>query len=364
MAKVKKSKAKKWTYLVDFEVNGKRYVRSTRTQDRKTAELALKEIEVQIAKGFFDKEEFRQKKAVSYEEFVQEYLEYSSKRKARKTYLRDRLTFKNFEKFVGAPSLRSIGRKLADDYVNHRVDSVSKSTVNLELRHLKAAFTVAVKWGYVDQNPFKGVKPLVLPQRAPSFFTEEQLQSILKRIEEHWLRNVVLFAARTGVRIGELVNIEWTDVDFDNAEISIRNKKDFTTKSKKERTIPFKDEVFGVLTGISRTGNYVFESRCGGRKSSARISKLFTKYLREAGYGKEFIFHSLRHTFASHLVQKGVSLYIVSKLLGHSNIKTTEVYAHLSPETFHDAVSLLGAQHPTTSTQLSVVHAKQANLDA
>jgi len=105
-------------------------------------------------------------------------------------------------------------------------------------------------------------------------------------------------------------------------------------------------------------------SRCGGRKSGARISKLFTKYLREAGYGKEFTFHSLRHTFASHLVQNGVSLYIVSKLLGHSDIKVTEIYSHLSPETFHDAVSLLGAQQPAASTKLSVVHAKQANLDA
>ena len=240
---------------------------------------------------------------------------------------------------------------------------MSKSTVNIELRHLKAAFTLAVQWCYVDENPFQGIKPLSIPQRTPTFFTEEQLTSLLDKIAEP-LRQVVIFAVNTGVRIGELVNIEWTDIDFERQIIRIRTQEDFTTKSKLERTIPVNDQVFSLLTRLSRKGRYIFGSSRGGRRCSAKLSKQFTKYLRAAGFGREFTFHSLRHTFASHLVQNGVSLYIVSKLLGHSDIKVTEIYSHLSPETFHDAVSLLGAQQPAASTKLSVVHAKQANLDA
>jgi site-specific recombinase XerD len=74
------------------------------------------------------------------------------------------------------------------------------------------------------------------------------------------------------------------------------------------------------------------------------VSKKFKKYIREVGLVEQFTFHSLRHTFASHLVQKGVSLYIVSKLLGHSDMKTTEIYAHLAPETFLDVVNILNFQ--------------------
>ena len=74
-----------------------------------------------------------------------------------------------------------------------------------------------------------------------------------------------------------------------------------------------------------------------------------------AGLADYFSFHSLRHTFASHLVQKGVSLYIVSKLLGHSDVKTTEKYAHLSPETFLDVVNLLGYNGKKNEEQASIL---------
>jgi len=66
--------------------------------------------------------------------------------------------------------------------------------------------------------------------------------------------------------------------------------------------------------------------------------------LRSVGLGKGYSFHCLRHTFALHLVQRGVSIYVVSKLLGHASPKTTEIYAHLAPETYHDAVNLLDTE--------------------
>jgi len=363
MATLRKSSFKCGNYIVDFEVDGKRYIRSTRTKDIKTARLILKDIEVKIAKGIFKIEDITPRRRIRYIKFVEEYLQYSASRKTRKTYLRDRLSFNNFQKFIGNPFIEVIDRRLIDEYLNKRTEEVSKSTVNIELRHLKAAFTLAVHWCYVDENSFQGVKPLSVPQQAPTFFTEEQLTALLEKVEAP-LRQVLIFAANTGVRIGELVNIEWTDIDFERGVIRIRNKKDFTTKSKLERSIPINDKVFSLLTRLSRKDRYIFASNRGGRRCSAKLSKQFTKYLRGAGFEREFTFHSLRHTFASHLVQKGVSIYIVSKLLGHSNIKTTEIYSHLSPETFHDAVSLLGPQGKAASTQLSVVRAKQANLDA
>lgn len=126
--------------------------------------------------------------------------------------------------------------------------------------------------------------------------------------------------------------------------IKVSNKADFTTKSKKERIIPINNELYNLLEKLSKDHHYIFPNESGEKRDPEFVSKKFKKYIRKAGLGEQFTFHSLRHSFASFLVQKGVSLYIVSKLLGHSDLKTTEIYAHLAPETFLDVVNLLSFQ--------------------
>jgi len=104
------------------------------------------------------------------------------------------------------------------------------------------------------------------------------------------------------------------------------------------------DKVLNLLTGLPKQGDYVFSIQNGEKPNYKRISKHFKRYIIETGLNEKFTFHSTRHTFASHLVQSGVSLYKVSKLLGHSNLKTTEIYAHLDTDTLHDVVRLLDGQ--------------------
>ena len=167
------------------------------------------------------------------------------------------------------------------------------------------------------------------------------LNELEEVIGEHWLGGIVQFDVNTGLRIGELVNVKWCDIDFENRVIKVKQKEGFVTKSKRDRNVAMNDRVFCLRTSKKRYGDYVFSWPDGRRMDPVLVSKKFKKYVRLANLGEQYSFHSLRHTFASHLVQRGVSLYIVSKLLGHSNLKTTEVYAHLAPETFHDLVSLL-----------------------
>ena len=150
-----------------------------------------------------------------------------------------------------------------------------------------------------------------------------------------------MFAANTGVRISELINLEWSDVDFHNMTVRISNKEDFETKSKRERTLPLNETAYDVLSGIERKGDYIFCRLDGKKRDKHFVCRSFKKCLRKAGLGEGYSFHSLRHTFASQLVQKGISLYMVQKLMGHANIKTTEIYAYLAPETFHNIVGVL-----------------------
>jgi len=336
----------KTIYLIDFYSNGRRFVRSTKTGDFKTAQLILKEIEAKVARNAFKVEDITPKNAIFLKQFIEEFLNYSGTHKSYNTYQADKLSLKTLFRFVGDRSLPSIESRLLDQYANERVEKVKKSSVNVELRHLKAAFSKAVEWGYLQDNPFKAVKLFRLPEGQPSYLKRDELARLLKTIDQAWLKEIVLFAVNTGVRIGELVNIEWSDIDFRDRIIHIRHKKDFTTKSLRERAIPMNGEVFSLLNNLERDGTYIFPNSCGKKRDQVFVSRTFKKYLRKAELDNRLTFHSLRHTFASYLVQNGVSLYIVSKLLGHADVKTTMIYSHLSPQTFHEVMNQFSTKEP------------------
>ena len=351
----RKKKGGKFVYMIDFYYQGKRFQKSTRTDNPKTAKIILKDIEARIARGTFNVEVFQKKRRIYLNEFVDEFLEYSMSHKARSTWLRDRLVLKGFKQFCGNRALLLIDKRVIDQFIGERVKKLSRSTVNIDLRHIKAALTKAVEWGYLERNPAKGIKPLSVPQTAPKFFTEVQMKSIIGSIDYQPLKEIVIFAVNTGVRIGELINIKWSDVDFGNMTVRISQKDGFETKSRKERTIPLNEKAYDVLSGIERKGEYVFARRDGKKRDKHFISRRFKACLTKEGLSNGFSFHCLRHTFASHLVQKGVSLYIVSKLLGHANTKTTEIYAHLAPQTFHGVVKLLEEEKAPKSPEKNIV---------
>ena len=159
MATLRKRKNKKgFVYLIDLYLNGKRLVRSTKTDHMPTAKLILKDIEAKIAKKQFNVDDIKSKEKTYLKTFIPEYLDYSQKHKARKTYVADKAILNNFLLFGKDRTLDSIDRKLIDKYVNYRLEAVKKASVNIELRHLKSTFSKAQNWGYIERNPFKGIK--------------------------------------------------------------------------------------------------------------------------------------------------------------------------------------------------------------
>ena len=114
---------------------------------------------------------------------------------------------------------------------------------------------------------------------------------------------------------------------------------------KVERTIPINDVLYPLLHNMLRSSNtntdYLFTAN-GQKIVGNTLSKQFKKCVRKTkSIDPKFHFHDLRHSFASNLVKKGVSLYVVSKLLGHKDIKTTQIYAHLNVDSLRDAVKRL-----------------------
>ena len=125
--------------------------------------------------------------------------------------------------------------------------------------------------------------------------------------------------------------------------IKVANHIDFTTKSKKERTIPMNKKIIDILNKLNnnRRSKYVFTKFNGTRFNADYISKQFKKSVKKANVNNNIHFHCLRHYFASKLVQKGISLFIVKELLGHEDLKTTNIYAHLEQKNLIDAINRL-----------------------
>jgi integrase len=197
-----------------------------------------------------------------------------------------------------------------------------------------------VRWKLMETNPFAHLQQVGVPERQPAYFSKAEFQTLLNAIREQWLRDLVVFAAMTGMRRGEITNLRWSDVDVQRKLISIQSNPTFKTKQGKKRVVPMSDLVFNQLSAKTSRATCEYVFHIGGRKiNDDHAGKKLRAYVDEAGLNPKLHFHSLRHTFASWLVQDGVSLYEVQKLLGHSNIAITQVYSHLQPETLHSTVN-------------------------
>lgn len=149
-------------------------------------------------------------------------------------------------------------------------------------------------------------------------------------------------AVLTGMRLSELINLKWEAVDLINRIIHVRNTDTFTTKSKKSRVIPMNEYLYKLLAKRKEHAvcEYVFHKKML-KLDRLYVSKKFKKFVIDAGINPKLKFHSLRHTCASWLVQSGIDLYTVQKILGHSSVNVTARYAHLQQSQLSDAMNRL-----------------------
>jgi integrase len=239
--------------------------------------------------------------------------------------------------------------KLESFFINRY--TTAKYATALAYRTLKSAFQKALQWNYIESNPLVKIRLPKIPQNKPIFINDVELKQIINYENDQTLKDIYLFAFYSGCRINEILNLKWNSIDFVQRIIRVKNDKDFTTKSKKERGIPINDRLLESLQSrlpkIKRLDqdDYVFQNPKGVKFRSDTVSKCFKEAVRSAAkdlpLNSNIHFHTLRHSFASCLVQKGVSIYELSKLLGHADIKTTQIYAHLRSEDLRNAVDKL-----------------------
>ncbi|MFH1492777.1 MAG: site-specific integrase [Candidatus Omnitrophota bacterium] len=308
------------------------------------AELALKDIEVKIAKqeiGFDIKDDTLAK-------LFEEYSVYSKTNHAPNSIKRNRAAVDNFKRFLNYhPFLTKISHitpKILEDYKAFRKkEEAQNRTVNLELGVIRFMFNLAIKWGFALHNPMKEVFFLKEDKnKRQRFLNKEECRILLENCGDE-LYPIFYTFLNTGMRKSELEHLEWADVDLERRKIKIGIKTNWRPKTT-EREIPISNGLLDVLKNHkeqTRKSSVVFHNGKGHLLSPNKLRKRLITITKRCGFPDVTKIHTLRHTFASHLVMSGVDLPTVKKLMGHSDIDTTMIYSHLADEHVDKAVERL-----------------------
>ena len=247
-----------------------------------------------------------------------------------------------FVAFVGG---RSLVRDVTAKNVEAWLDSTSAGDVTRRTytRTLKVFCRWAVKEGVAETVATDGVRLRRVPTKFPRFLSQSEVDRIVAAVQEGpdahaWLADLIVFAVHTGLRRGEIVNLEWDAVDLDARLVTVTNTDTFTTKNGKDRRVPLSDTAVSVLERIASGAStpYVFATSTG-RLTGDYASHAFLRYARAAGI-HDAHFHHLRHTACSWLAQRGVPTEAIRRFAGHSSITVTEKYTHVGDDLYSAAI--------------------------
>jgi len=218
-------------------------------------------------------------------------------------------------------------------------------TVNGFLAVIKSFFNEEVVKGHIVKSPMLHIKNLKVQKAKPEFFTEEEIKKFFKQDMDDAYRLSFQGLLYTGMRIEELANIHWSDVDFERKLLKVARKPGFNPKTaNSERAIPIADTLYKELCKLQKkkkSQTYVFTSANGKQIRERTLLGVCKRIATAAEITGRAFLHKFRHTYATHLVINRVPLERVQKLLGHSSINETLIYAHLIPDDMHDDVNVL-----------------------
>lgn len=288
---------------------------------------------------------------------VIEYLEYCTFRKSlsKNTMKAYRIDLRQFLEFVAGTT--EPGKRQIEAYITDLHKQYQQRTIKRKLASIKAFYTYLEEEERIRENPFRKIRikfkeKKTLPRIIPRKEIEQMLRSMYRTKPEGarrktWLRDlsVVELCFATGARVGEISRIGAGNVNLDTGVIRIMGK------GGRERDIHIGSEsVLSLLRtyyeanreAIRRSGSF-FVSQRGNRFSEQSIRLMMKKYAKQAGIERTITPHMFRHSFATYLIEAGADISYVKELLGHSSIRTTQIYIHLAA---HKKAEILRELHP------------------
>lgn len=296
-------------------------------------------LKVSIAAGSDPRGEERAKQAAqTFTEFFEDRL---------MPYLKQRK--RSWEKDEGMFRLRlkaEFGHLRLDQITKHhaqsfhsslKADGLAGATCDHHVKLLRYALNIAVEWEMLDQNPLARVNLFNEDNKVQNSLGDVELQrllTVLRTDENRPICQVALFLLSTGARLMEAISAEWKNIDLQNRMWRIPAA---TAKSKRVKSIPLNDAAISVLSQLETEGKFqhVFINVKTG-KPFVNVHKVWERLRNDAGL-PNLRLHDLRHAHATLLINAGRSLYEVQHILGHSDPKVTQRYAHLSTKSLQEA---------------------------
>ncbi len=314
-----------WYY--SFTVNGRRVTGSSKTSNKTLARQIYEAKKVDCLRHGASLEICR---GITFLTVQEKFLEWSKLHK--RSYERDVILVNHLTKFFGNRLLEDITPLEVEQYKSIRVKQVSPSTVNREVACLKRICNLAVEWNLAGNNWVAKVKMFKEPKRSFRWWSKEELNKFLFACDDR-MRAITLLGINTGMRIGELLNLKWQEVDFAEGYLTIEESKSYTYRKIKMNRV-----VCDALANLDRAGETVFCNRRG--EPFKRISRAFKSTCLRAGIASATP-HVMRHTFASHLTMLGVDPQTIMELGGWKSLDLVMRYSHLAPDHKQRAVDKL-----------------------
>ena len=272
--------------------------------------------------------------------YIEKFIRYLQieKNYSRHTILNYKLDLEHFKNFLGELSLEKVDYLILRKYLAALKEKNLKSrSVSRRLSALRSFFKFLIREGLLKNNPLASLSSPKQDKPLPLFLTEEEVTKLIEAAQpkdERGLRDRAVMETlySTGIRVSELVGLNIEDIDFIGGVAKVMGK------GKKERIVPIGDIALSTIRAyLERRKKHqevqaLFLNKSGRRITDRGVRNIIDKYIRMAGIKQGVSPHTLRHSFATHLLDRGADLRSVQELLGHVNLSTTQIYTHLTTE--------------------------------
>ncbi|MDP3804362.1 MAG: tyrosine recombinase XerC [Candidatus Omnitrophota bacterium] len=250
------------------------------------------------------------------------------------------IDLKTFAAFLGERDVTDIDHLVLRRYLAEmRAKNYSKRTIARKLASLRSFFRFLFREGYVKTNPITAVSTPKLDKKLPIVLDVNKVAKLVQSPSEDNVaglrdRSILETLYSAGIRVSELVGLDVDDVDFISEVIKVMGK------GHKERMVPIGEPAVSALRKyLDKRGeervkdkDAVFLNKSGKRLTDRSVRRVVDKYVRATSVAEHISPHSLRHSFATHLLDRGADLRSVQELLGHMNLSTTQIYTHVTME--------------------------------
>ena len=244
---------------------------------------------------------------------------------------------KEFASFLGGVDISSVDHLTIRRFLAAmRSRNVSKRTMARKLSCLRTFFKFLLREGHIKTNPVSAVSAPKLDRHLPVFLDVNKVLKLLaapSEESEDGLRDRAILETlySTGLRVSELVQLDEERVDFIGGVVKVRGK------GRKERIVPIGEAALSAIRRYmgarkKKSQDAIFLNRFGSRLTDRGVRRIVDKYVRRCSIEEKVSPHSLRHSFATHLLDRGADLRSVQELLGHVNLSTTQIYTHVTAE--------------------------------